>query len=137
MLFLVDYYDNKILKKLAKEADGIATISTQILDYFNFADKPKLLLHHGLNRNYSILAKEKLEQDLTFRQNKPVRVAYIGNLFQGERLDHEAMRKMVEENPAVEFHIFGPKGEKGNMLGTVTTDSLQASIDCTSRAKTL
>src|SRR5688572_10655077 len=78
LLFLVDYHDNKGLKKLATEADAIATISNQIFKYFDFVDRPKLLLHHGLNKNFSAIAEKKLKSGIFYTVPTVINVGYVG-----------------------------------------------------------
>ena len=128
LLFIVDQHDNTTLKKLTKGADGIATISSPILDYFKFSDKPKLLLNHGLNKTFAAYAKERLEINLLYNSHRPVKVAYVGNLLQGNRMDYETIRQIVTENPDVHFHIFGPYEEKGNTLGSTLNEGLKKFI---------
>ena len=125
LLFIVDYFDNNALKRLAKEADGIVSISSHILDYFSFVNRPKLLLHHGLNKNFSLLAQKRLKQEILYTAPTSVKVAYVGNLLQGERVDYATLQRIIEQNPGVEFHIYGPHGEKGNTLGTTMNNNLQ------------
>lgn len=126
LLFLVDQYENDTLKRLAADADGIATISTLILDYFSFSNKPKLLLNHGLNKTFTALARERLTAGLANSIGQPVKVAYVGNLLQGNRMDYETLRTIFEQNPVVEFHIYGPYEEKENTLGSTLSEGLKA-----------
>ncbi|HVF80450.1 MAG TPA: hypothetical protein VM884_00870 [Flavisolibacter sp.] len=129
LLFLVDQYDNKTLKKLAESADGIATISTLILDFFNFTDKPKLLLNHGLNDTFASLAKAKLTNGFTSGVNQPVKAAYVGNLLQGNRVDYETLQTIITQNSNVEFHFYGPYEEKDNTLGSTLSAGMQSFIE--------
>lgn len=124
LLFIVDQHDNASLKKLAREADGIATISKPIMNYFSFADKPKLLLNHGLNKTFIEVAKRSLQAINEKRKEGPVKVAYVGNLLQGNRMDHKTLRLIIEQNSDAEFHIFGPYEEKGNTLTSTYTPEL-------------
>jgi hypothetical protein len=125
LLFIVDYYDNKSLKKLATEADAIATISSHIFDYFDFSTRPRLLLHHGLNKNFSTYAERKLHSDLLFSAPSVINVGYVGNLLQGDRVDRDTFRLMVEQHPNVIFHIYGPSDEQGNSLGVTIHSRLR------------
>lgn len=125
LLFLVDQFENSTLRKLAADADGIATISSLIMDYFRFSDKPKLLLNHGLNKTFTGFAKQRLAGNLANTVNKPVKVAYVGNLLQGNRMDYETIKKIVAQNPEVEFHIYGPYQEKDNTLGSTLSEGLK------------
>lgn len=129
LLFIVDQYENDTLKKLARGADGIATISSPILDFFRFSDKPKLLLNHGLNKTFSALAKERLQKGLTNTIQNPLKVAYVGNLLQGNRMDYETLQKIVAQNPGVDFHVYGPYEEKENTLGSTLSEGLKAFIE--------
>ena len=124
LLFIVDQHDNNTLKKLADDADGIATISSLILEYFSFSNKPKLLLNHGLNRTFAALAKERLQKGLAYTLTKPAKVAYVGNLLQGDRMDYLTIQKIIEQNPEAEFHFYGPYEEKENTLGSNTSQGL-------------
>lgn len=126
LLFIVDQHDNPTLAKLAADADGIATISTLILDYFRFSQKPKLLLNHGLNKNFASLATARLQKGLSYQLPSIPRVAYVGNLLQGDRMDYETIQKIIEQNPRAEFHIYGPYEERENTLGSNSSDGLKA-----------
>jgi len=128
LLFIVDQHNNSSLRKLTRDADGIATISTLIMDTFAFSDKPKLLLNHGLNKTFTRLAKERLKKGLVNEAGNPVKVAYVGNLLQGNRMDHETIKKIVAQNPDVEFHIYGPYEERDNTLGSTLSEELKLFI---------
>lgn len=125
LLFVVDQHDNSTVKKLAKDADGIATISSLILDYFNFSDKPKLLLNHGLNKTFTALAKERLKAGLSDKNNHPVKVAYVGNLLQAHRMDYKTLQTIITENREIHFHFYGPYEEKNNTLGSSISEELK------------
>jgi hypothetical protein len=128
LLFIVDQHDNTTLKKLARGADGIATISTLILDFFNFTDKPKLLLNHGLNETFTTLAKVKLKNGLSYSISQPIKAAYVGNLLQGNRVDYETLQLIIQQNPTVEFHFYGPYEEKDNTLGSTLSAGMKQFI---------
>lgn len=128
LLFIVDQHDNDTLKKLALDADGVATISSLIMDYFKFSDKPKLLLNHGLNKTFTLLARARRSNGISSGINQPVKVAYVGNLLQGNRIDYKTVQLIVEQNPDVAFHFYGPYQEKENTLGATTTAGLQKFI---------
>ncbi|GAA4753483.1 glycosyltransferase family 4 protein [Flavisolibacter ginsenosidimutans] len=128
LLFIVDQHDNPTLKKLADDADGIATISSLIMDYFQFSDKPKLLLNHGLNKTFTALAKDRLLNGLKYDLGHPLKVAYVGNLLQGNRMDYKTIQTIVEQNPEASFHFYGPYEETGNTLGSNTSEGLKAFI---------
>jgi hypothetical protein len=125
LLFIVDQHDNATLRSLAKEADGIATISSLIMEYFNFSDKPKILVNHGLNKRFTALAKERLKTGLATDVHQPVKVAYVGNLLQGNRMDYETIKLIVTQNPSVHFHVYGPYEEKDNTLGSTLSEGLK------------
>ncbi len=129
LLFIVDQYENNTLKKLARDADAIATISSPILDYFQFSNKPKLLINHGLNKTFTALAKERLKEGIITVVNKPVKVAYVGNLLQGNRMDYETIQAIVEQNPEVQFHIYGPYEEADNTLGSTLSEGLKGFLN--------
>lgn len=129
LLFIVDQHDNDTLKKLAETADGIATISTLILDFFDFSKKPKLLLNHGLNETFTVLARNKLKSGLAYEEKQPVKVAYVGNLLQGDRVDFQTLQLIIRENPAIEFHFYGPYQEKDNTLGSTLSPGMQRFIE--------
>lgn len=129
LLFIVDQHDNSSLKKLTKGADGIATISSLIMDFFNFSNKPKLLLNHGLNKTFTAFAKSRLQTALMYSPGCHVKVAYVGNLLQGNRMDYLTLKSIVEQNPDVEFHIFGPHEEKDNTLGSTISEGLRQFIE--------
>ena len=135
LLFIVDQHDNTTLRRLANESDGIATISSLIMDFFDFSDKPKLLLNHGLNQRFSSLAKERLKTGLSSQLHQPIKVAYVGNLLQGNRMDYETIKLIVTQNPTVEFHIYGPYEEKDNTLGSTLSDGLKGFLGFLKQSK--
>lgn len=137
LLFIVDQHDNATLKKLAADADGIASISSPILDYFHFSNKPKLLLNHGLNKTFATLAEKRLQNGLAYTPSKRVKVGYVGNLLQGDRLDYKTIQTIIEQNPEAEFHIFGPFEEKGNTLGSNVSEGLRAFLRFLKTASTV
>lgn len=135
LLFIVDQHSNLTLQKLASKCDGIATISKPIMDYFAFSDKPKLLLNHGLNKNFTKLAQAILPNIAAYQTRETIRVAYVGNLLQGNRVDYQTMEKIVTENPSVEFHIFGPYEQNRNTLGSTSNPELERFISKLQKTK--
>lgn len=129
MLFLVDQHDNDTLRKLVATADGVATISTLILNYFDFTKKPKLLLNHGLNETFASLANAKIKKGISFSINSPVKAAYVGNLLQGNRVDYETLGLIIRQHPNVEFHFYGPYEEKENTLGSTLSEGMRYFIN--------
>jgi hypothetical protein len=129
VLFIVDQHDNSTLKKLAANSDRIVTISSLILEYFQFSDKPKLLLNHGLNKTFTKLANDRLTNGNSYTAQTPVKVAYVGNLLQGNRMDHETIKLIVEQNRDVQFHIYGPYQAENNTLGSTISKELVPFID--------
>jgi len=135
LLFIVDYHDNSALKKVVTDVDGIASISKHILDYFEFTDKPKILLHHGLNKNFSAIAMKKIAEGLAYAAPLSIQVAYVGNLLQGDRVDMNTLRLIVEQNRGVTFHFYGPYEEKANSLGATINDKLRNFVEFLKAAK--
>ena len=124
LLFLVDRHENNNLKKLSATADGIATISKLILDFFDFTDKPKLLLNHGLNKNFTRLAKINLKKEPVVMPHRSIKVAYVGNLLQGNRMDYGTMQLIIEQNSEIAFHFYGPYEKSNNTLGSTLSEGL-------------
>jgi glycosyltransferase involved in cell wall biosynthesis len=81
-----------------------------------------------LNKTFTQLANERLKAGLSYKLNQPVRVAYVGNLLQGNRMDYETLKRIVEQDSSVQFHIYGPFEEKDNTLGSTLSDGLKEFI---------
>ncbi|MGB8191588.1 MAG: hypothetical protein WCF67_06700 [Chitinophagaceae bacterium] len=101
-----------------KKADIMVTISEKILQQYQRTDTPKLLVSHGISGEYAKLAA----QPPVTEQPQRVKAGYIGNLTI-DSLDRQLLKRLVAENPEVEFHIIGPLDKKNNNLGIDIKDT--------------
>lgn len=96
----------------SKKADVMVTISSRILQQYERTDTPRLLVSHGVSEEFVKLANMTVKPS----NGLPVRVGYVGNLTIGS-LDRELLRRLIEGNPASEFHLVGPYNKQNNNLG--------------------
>lgn len=112
------------LRKEYKGYDHLFSISPVILEGLNNNDS-KHLLHHGLNSFFTDNAKKILEQNL-FVKNQPIKVAYVGNLLIAKILDRNAIKKVIQHHPALEFHFYGPYQANDSSIGAnISSDNLK------------
>lgn len=114
LLFVYDLYAPENLQEAAKQCDGIVSISQEILDRFKDANKPQLLIHHGLAPAFEQMARSAGPERNT---KGKIKIGYVGNLVR-PGIDRETFKKIISEHPETEFHFWGPAGVVGNNLIT-------------------
>lgn len=102
--FPVDQINKYHLKEYKNCGDIIFSISPLILDSFKQKPQQKILLNHGLGKDWEIKAKEKPAEP---SQHQKVNVGYFGNLCFGKGLDMDTLRKVIELNQNTSFHFWG------------------------------
>lgn len=110
LLFLYDLYRGKNIIKAASCADGIVSVAQNILNTIQAAQKPTLLLNHGLSGSFEKFAIKNVGGH---KQGKRVQIGYVGNLLRGA-IDFDAFRQIISKHPNIDFHIWGPSGLKEN-----------------------
>ncbi|MBC2844485.1 glycosyltransferase [Winogradskyella flava] len=110
IFFPVDQVETKYVNEY-KGFDRLVSISSVILDPFENIEN-RVLIHHGLS---PIFISNNERQ---FEVNKiPKTIAYVGNLLIGPILDRESLSRIVNENPDITFHFYGPNTSNKNNLG--------------------
>ena len=77
----------------------------------------------------------KIAGGLSYTAPQVIQVAYVGNLLQGNRVDMNTLRLIVEQNPGIAFHFYGPYEEKANSLGATMNDRLRNFVEFLKAAK--
>jgi len=91
-------------RTLARSAQLVLSVAPEILNAIPLGGARGHILNHGLSEEFARFARDR---DPEPRRAGPVRVGFIGSLFK-EKLAHTAMRRIIEEHPDVEFHIWSP-----------------------------
>lgn len=115
LLFLYDLYCGNNIMKAACCSDGIVSVAQNILDTVREAQKPTLLLNHGLSASFEKFAR--VNEGLQPPRER-VQIGYVGNLLRGA-IDFTAFMNIVSTHPEVHFNLWGPSGLKeNNVSGT-------------------
>lgn len=114
LLLLYDFYKGRHVEAACKEADALISITSVALDHYKKDDKPSMLLPHGLAGSFAAIAEEKLKKNnFTVQHGKKIKVGYTGNLLR-QGMNTVLAKKLIEKNPQVEFHFWGPDSIKEN-----------------------
>ncbi len=114
---------NEKLTGVAKTADLTVCISNRILKQFDGMQVKKIFINHALS---AIAIQQSKAIDLTnYRPPARPRVGYIGNLSRAI-IDTRVIQAIVLDNPAIDFHFWGP-GTESNLGGEtlILIESLQ------------
>lgn len=102
-------------RRPAESADVLFSVSDEILSSFAGMDVPRFFVNHGVADVFIQEGRRLLGEDLP--PFPPLRVGFVGNLLSNQ-LDREVFTRIVRENPAVEFHVWGPlRLEESNVAG--------------------
>jgi glycosyltransferase involved in cell wall biosynthesis len=89
---------------VARSADVVFSVSDKILANFRHLDVPAWFINHGLSRPFEEAARNPTARSFS---ELPRRVGYAGNL-RRPPVNRSVIRLMIEKNPHVEFHFWGP-----------------------------
>lgn len=109
ILHPVDSSVSKVIK--SRNADIAFSVSTLILNMIDDVTIGKHLINHGVSDDFIRQLDEADDLSLA----GPLRVCYVGNLLI-HSIDHKTILLLVDNNPDVEFHFFGPYESKGKYL---------------------
>jgi hypothetical protein len=87
-------------------SDYIFTVSQVIQEKFRAQGLKCHFVNHGLSEAFAKVATGKLAGSLKWNRGERIKVGYSGNLFI-RFLDTVVFRKIIADNPFVEFHLFG------------------------------
>ena len=133
IFFIADAVQNNSQRRAAKNADLVVSVAEGILEPFRKMNPRCLLINHGLNRSYENFAVKKLEalklqKSEDYENFNRVQVGYIGNLMI-PYLCHQELKRVVVDNPGIDFHFWGAYSSKeNNLMATydqVIHDSIQ------------
>ncbi|MBK7087814.1 MAG: hypothetical protein IPH56_02520 [Chitinophagaceae bacterium] len=78
---LYDFYKGKHIEAACKNSDALISITHVAYDFYKRADKPSLLLSHGLAGSFAVIAEEKLKKNnFIVQHGKKIKIGYTGNL---------------------------------------------------------
>ena len=104
IFFPVD--DHYFLRIQDRGANLIFSVSENICKKFSNSGKQCHFINHGLNREFEENALRILNENDFWKRSNKATVGYSGNLFI-PFLDIPVLKKIVSDNPWVEFHFFG------------------------------
>ncbi|MBW7942892.1 MAG: hypothetical protein H3C64_11015 [Candidatus Kuenenia stuttgartiensis] len=104
IFFPVDDYAN--LKADSRGADLVLSVSENICRKFEASGKVCHFINHGLNKEFEENAVRILRGEKFWKRREKIKIGYSGNLFISF-LDIPVVRKIIQENPRIEFHFFG------------------------------
>ena len=115
IFFPVDHFDH--VRFTNRGAQYLFTVSDVIKEKFSQAGINCHFINHGLSEEFATLAKERLNILYEWKEGNVLKVGYTGNLF-SHFLDINLFKKLIIENPDVEFHLFGgfDYGESNSVL---------------------
>lgn len=104
IFFPVDHFEH--VRFTNRGARYLFTVSDVIKEKFSQAGINCHFINHGLSEEFATLAKERLNILYEWKAGDVLKVGYTGNLF-SHFLDISLFKKLIIENPSVEFHLFG------------------------------
>ena len=111
------FYDYQI--KVGRSAHLILSVTHEILSKFAHITVPKQFIHHGLAEEF-VHAQPVLK---TYPHEGPIKVGYTGNLLRQD-IDIPVFTQIIQENPAVEFHLWGAyQAQSSNFGGDLHADN--------------
>jgi hypothetical protein len=111
------FYDYQI--KVGHSAHLILSVTHEILSKFAHLVAPKQFIHHGLAEEF-VHAQTVLK---TYPHEGPIKVGYTGNLLRQD-IDIPVFTQIIQENPAVEFHLWGAyQAQSSNFGGDLHADN--------------
>jgi glycosyltransferase involved in cell wall biosynthesis len=101
-------------------ADIIISLTDGILKEFERSGVPSHFVNHGLGDAFAQRGRRILEEldsaALRPREPGPLQIGYAGNLLL-PYIDHVSYQRVIERNPQVVFHFWGPYSNSSNNLG--------------------
>ncbi|WP_143773879.1 glycosyltransferase family protein [Niastella vici] len=108
------YYDH--LPEEAFTADVCLGVSDTIVELLKPACKTAHFINHGVNRHFTRIAQEALDQlPGTIHPKSKITVGYVGNLLM-EAPDRNTMKKVISAHPDTQFVFWGQYEIKGNFV---------------------
>lgn len=133
VFFIADTVQNSSQTRAAKNVNLVVSVAEEILEPFKKINPRCLLINHGLNKSYENYAVKKLNEieqlaeTTGSKSNAPINVGYIGNLLI-PFLYEEGLKKIVTENPGINFHFWGAHSSSSNNLLAVYDDKILNTI---------
>lgn len=119
LFFIADQIKTTSHKRAGKNVDIVVSVAQEILKKFELINNNCLLVNHGINNNYARFAVEhlsNLENKVEYPNSSGrIQVGYIGNLLIS-CLYAEGLKKIVVENPDIDFNFWGAYEVKNNNL---------------------
>lgn len=126
IFFTADIISNSIQTRSAKNIDAVVSVADELLKKFSNVNNNLLLINHGISNEYQQFAQANLSK-LNNRNinitNKRIQIGYIGNLLI-TCLYFDGLKKIIEENPFIDFHFWGAYNYKDNNVMGGENESL-------------
>ena len=99
-----------------KNADVILSVAASIAERFEASILPKLIVPHGLCREYEEYGEKKLREgqsgaSMQRTGGQRLKVGYAGNLL-AKAVDRPVFLELIANHPEVDFELFGPYESK-------------------------
>lgn len=104
---IVDPILNKYEFKPSASANLVLSVSKIILKGLKRYNEHCFLINHGVGDKFIEYGRRVLERDSFKITSDRIKVGYVGNLFM-ECIDRVVFKRIIEENPAIEFVFWGP-----------------------------
>jgi glycosyltransferase involved in cell wall biosynthesis len=118
----VDPLSDRHQVDVARSADVVFSVSEDILANFRGIRVPAWFINHGLSDSFAEIARSRPE--LEYNRNDVLRVGYAGNLTRPP-MNRAVLRRMILENPSVEFHFWGPSEVEGDIHGETLSEAAE------------
>jgi hypothetical protein len=109
--FIADKGEKKAMQKISWNANLVLSVSEQILSGLNLDVKKKHFIEHGVPDSFNDFNVKSGDY------KEDIKVGYVGNIFK-QSFDSETFKLIIEQNPRVNFNIFGAlKISESNLSG--------------------
>ena len=122
----VDQMSTHAKRLMSRSAHIVFSVSDYLLKGFP-EQVPRYFVNHGLSRAFEDLAKNRLTEKKKERYGK-IRAGYVGNMLSGKCFDKVIFRQVIEKNPHVEFHFWGPARPSDSNVGAVSDEDTNSFI---------
>ncbi len=130
IFFTADMISKTVHTRAAKNIDAVVSVGPELLEKFDSINSRQLLVNHGINTEYREFAKKNLaalDNGLYNISKNRVQIGYIGNLLIS-CLYIEGLKKIVSDNPNIDFHFWGAYDMKNNNVAGDGNEFLQQQI---------
>lgn len=123
VFFPVDIPHSRLVKYSLITADFVVSIATGILMELDQFEGRKLNIGHGVPGEFKIFLDRPVQPKRSISK-----VGYSGNLTRND-IDFDVFVRIVDENPNVEFHLWGATKPKDSNLGGGALDQISERLE--------